>query len=348
MPPKAMRPKSESFTSPLAKSRYALKDIAEYARRNHPSAFELLSRVSRMRFQTAQCTDAGVLAPIVDAEVLCIATYNTGSRSPSLYARLYVNRVRYYCVTEKTPGQLEECTERFFDAHVIQFFEPLCFVSPNGLKAPGDPRMRNRVELVIKYAFLLTGRVNYIESINKDFLRQFDEVCLYMQETQDGKNERTTAPEQSPLQQVETEKSAVKVEQKNQNIQQPASQTNTMSLITQGPQDAAQDHTNRPNFFKNTLEAIIRFQSDLEVDIAREKKDLSNELESLKAKLKEQTQSTIASEGQFQREKRKREDAEKANAQTQKRFRAAQEEVTLYKNKLEKLRDTMRKAADGD
>ena len=184
---------------PTMATTYTLSDFKSYALQNYPEAYEIIADVNSYSFE--RITHEPLLNP-PEIEFLHVAYWHNKRHEIPIWAKLSKtgNSVRYYYgKREKGVMITDEPYSNKASANIRSYLAPYHSAAPQNYSSTLHDKdtsqtaaTRNRLALLIKFAFLLTGRVTKVTSDNKnDLLLEFKKMCAFVQNVIGAEEEQT-------------------------------------------------------------------------------------------------------------------------------------------------------------
>ena len=171
------------------KASYTLDDLTTYARDNFPLAFEIVSDPSVYKFESCRFyIDTG---DIKEGELLHFFFWNGSHHGIPVWAFLNGDKVQYfYGKVGNTMTSAPIPYPSSGQSPIRGYSVPFSFVAVRAwpsskFKAFVQMRVltRKRLTLLIKFVFLLTGRITAIKNGEiEDLLIKFKDLCMHMQQ----------------------------------------------------------------------------------------------------------------------------------------------------------------------
>lgn len=164
-------------------------DFTTYARKNFSSAFDL---VADPLAYTINCGHFRTMdGEVKEGELLEVAQ-STG-RYVKVPLWVWFNDGKLQYLEGELGGTMDfRLRNHLFYSHISKYVAPFCFVinrtrlkSTTSVCEVGRQR-KERLDLLVKFVFLLTGRISEITNGDGvDMLVEFEELCMHIQQTEE-------------------------------------------------------------------------------------------------------------------------------------------------------------------
>lgn len=183
-------------------STYSLPELEAYAQQNFPQAHKIIADLNSYKFERDSLNSYYTITPEID--FLHVAYWDYKFYGIPAWASLsrIDNSVQYYYgkkgSIEPTDAPYPSVGKSEIQAHL----PPFRLVAPRKWPESGVQRETARTEsrerraILVKFAFLLTGRIHSITSNDVgDQLSKFGEMCAFIQETKQAQDQHTQREE---------------------------------------------------------------------------------------------------------------------------------------------------------
>ena len=187
------------YPTMATQSTYTLSDFESYAQESFPAAYEIIADVNSYSFE--RMTHGPRINP-PEIDFLHVAYWHRKSYNIPVWAKLSRtgNSVRYYYgKKEKGITATDEPYSNEANANIRSYLAPFHFVVPQhwsstlqNKDASQAAATRKRLAHLIKFAFLLTGRIMKVTNYNEDdLLLEFRRMCSFIQDAIGAEQEQT-------------------------------------------------------------------------------------------------------------------------------------------------------------
>jgi hypothetical protein len=178
---------------------YTLSDFKSYAQKSFPEAYEIIADVNSYSFE--RIAHGPHLNP-PEIEFLHVAYWHNKIYDIPVWAKLSKtgNIVRYYYgKREKGVTPTDAPYTNSTRGNIRSYLAPFPFLVPKNWSSTTHDKdvsevaaTRNRLALLVKFAFLLTGRIMTITSDNEDDLfLEFKRMCAFVHNVIEAEEEQT-------------------------------------------------------------------------------------------------------------------------------------------------------------
>ena len=181
-----------------AQNTYLLEELEAYARQNFPQAHKIIVDVDSYKFERSSIKLHYTITP--EIELLHVAYWDFKFLKTPYWASILGsdNIVQYYRGKKGSIEATDAPYPNVGKSEVQAYLPPFRLVAPRKWPESGVKRdnarteSRDRLAVLVKFAFLLTGRIHRVTSDDVgDQLSKFGELCAFIEDTEQAQDQVT-------------------------------------------------------------------------------------------------------------------------------------------------------------